>query len=110
MSVDPLRETGAEDARIARRVMNRAIRRLNILEYLILGAAALAAVVGGWLVALLAGSAFGARFGITWLVASLLLFVIPGAVVWVMDKRERSSAKKKDANETREDSPGRGDD
>lgn len=111
MSGDPLREPGAEDAQIARKVMSRAIRRLNILEFLILGAAGLAATAGGWLVAILAGSAFGGRFGITWLVASLLLFVIPGAVVWTMDKRARRSAeKKKEASETREDSPGRGDD
>ena len=68
--------------RVARRVMDRAIRRLNILESLILAGAAAAAMVGGWLTAWLAQGAFGTPFRPTWFIASLLMFVVPGALVW----------------------------
>ena len=108
MAKDPSREPGADDARAARAVMNRAIRRLNVLESLILGAAGLAAIAGGWLAALLSRSAFGFPFRITWLASSVLLFVIPGALAWTMERRGRRQAPNKDSKETRDDAPGRG--
>ena len=69
--------------------MDRAIRRLNFLEFIILAGAAFAAVVGGWLTALLARNALGASFRVTWFVASLLLFVVPGVLVWSRERRSR---------------------
>lgn len=64
-----------------RRAMERAIRRLNVVEYVLLGGAALMALLGGAAVAWILGMAAGAPFHVSWLVASLLLFVIPGVIV-----------------------------
>lgn len=83
-----------------REVMERAIRRLNILEYVILGAAALLALVGGALVAWLLGEVAEVPFRISWLVASLLLFVVPGGIVYA---RERLSTAGREAVEQGED-------
>lgn len=58
--------------------MNRAVRRLTVLEWLALAAAAVASLAGGALAAFLAASAFGLPFRPTWPVASLLFFVVPG--------------------------------
>lgn len=70
-----------------REVMERAIRRLNILEYVILGATGLLALLGGALVAWLVSSMVEVSFRVSWVVASLLLFVIPGAVVYSREHR-----------------------
>ena len=85
---DPLHLDGGR-SRAAREVMDRAIRRLNILESLILAGAAVAALVGGWLTAFLAQSAIGLPFRPTWFVASLALFVVPGFLVWSRERRAR---------------------
>ena len=101
-------DPGEEETRIARDAMNRAMRRLGVLEAILLGAAAIAALAGGWLAALLARSAFGFPFRTTWLVSSLLLFVIPGVLAWTMGKRGRYAHPKMDIKGTSDDSPGRG--
>jgi hypothetical protein len=44
-----------EAARITREVTERAIRRLDVLEWVILAGAVLFAVIGGWMVAVLLG-------------------------------------------------------
>lgn len=69
-------------------VMQRAIRRLGILEHLFIGLAALAALVAGALVAWLLGQAFGLPFRPTWAVASIVLFVVPGGVSWWRVRRQ----------------------
>ncbi len=63
-----------------RRTMERAIRRLNALEYAMLLAAAFFALAGGAVVAFLLAPA-GISFRVSWAVASLLLFLIPAAGV-----------------------------
>lgn len=73
-------------SRAAREAMDRAIRRLNLLEFLILGGAAFAAVVGGWLTAWLARG-LGVPFRPAWFLASFLLFAVPGVLVWRRDRR-----------------------
>lgn len=98
-------ETGAEDARVARKVMNRAIRRLNVLEWLLLGAAAVASLAGGWLAALLGRSALGLPFRGTWMTASLLLFLIPGGIAWAAERRSRRTPPPKVGQADREDQP-----
>jgi len=98
-------EAGAEDARAARKVMNRAIRRLNVLEWLLLGAAAIASLAGGWLAALLGRSALGLPFRGTWMTASLLLFLIPGGIAWAAERRSRKAPPPSDGPEDREDQP-----
>ena len=91
---------------MVRQVMSRAIRRLNLLEAILLGAAAVAAVAGGWLAAYLGRGAFGWPFRTTWLAASVLLFAIPGVLAWTMDRS--GGSKESGRGKTRDDSPGRG--
>jgi uncharacterized membrane protein len=76
-----------ERAKEARRIADRAIRRLDILEYVILLAAALMALVGGALVAWLLTALIGFSYRITWAVSSILLFVIPGGSVYLRELR-----------------------
>ena len=88
----PARGPGTEDTRAARKVMTRAIRRLNVLEWILLAAAAVASLAGGWLAALLGRSALGLPFRATWMIASLLLFLIPGAMALLAERRSRNTA------------------
>jgi len=76
-----------EAARLAREVAARAIRRLDILEWVILGVAALLAVGGGWLVAVVLASVVSLPFGLVWTVAALLLIGVPA---WVALRKHRS--------------------
>ena len=82
----------ARRSEAAREAMDRANRRLNLLEFIILGGAALAAVVGGWLTAWLARNALGVPFRLTWVLASLLLFVVPGVLVWSRERRAQGAS------------------
>lgn len=79
--------SAGDQNKAVRKVADRAIRRLGVLEVLILAGAAVAALAGGALAAFLAASAFGWPFGPTWLVASLLFFVVPGLVAWARSTR-----------------------
>lgn len=79
-----------KEARITREVAGRALRRLNVLEYLILLAALLLSLAGGALAAWVLEVALGAPFRISWAAASLLLFIVPGAFVYLRElRRER---------------------
>ena len=64
-----------------RRVMDRAIRRLDLFEYVLFGGAAFVSLLGGAAIAWILQVLVGAPFRIFWVVMSLLLFVVPGAVV-----------------------------
>lgn len=71
------------DARLSRdvqEVAKRAVRRLDVLEWVILGAAAVLALVAGALIAVIAQAALGVSFRATWFGASLVLFVVPAAL------------------------------
>lgn len=82
----------------AREALGRAIRRLDILEYFILGAIAILSLLGGALVAFLAVQLVGVPFRATWAVSSILIFVIPAAVVWGREVRPgRTPSKQPDA-------------
>jgi hypothetical protein len=77
-----------EAARVTSEVARRAIRRLDVLEWVILAAAVGLAVVGGALVAwILAGSA-GGGFRLVWMVTSGLLLIVPGVIVLIRHRRE----------------------
>lgn len=78
--------------REARETVHRAIRRLNVLEYVILTLVVLLSLAGGALLAFLASSLVGVPFRITWAVASVLIFVIPAAIVWGKEVRVRRGA------------------
>jgi len=75
---------GAEEARI---VAERALRRLSLLEYLILLAAVVLALLGGALVGWILKTALGSPFRIGWSVSSLLLFTLPGGTVYLRELR-----------------------
>ena len=69
-------------------VMDRAIRRLGVLEHLFIGLAAVAALIAGALVAWLLGQAFGLPFRPTWAASALLLFILPGGISWWRVRRD----------------------
>jgi len=75
-----LRRTDSKNAARARKVTQRAIRRLDLLEWVMWGSGAMMAMVGGGVIAWFMGVALGWSFRPTWLVLSILLFVIPGGV------------------------------
>ena len=93
-----------EDVQAAREVVSRAIRRLNLLETLIMGAAVVLALLGGWLGALLARTVLGLPLRTTWMVLSVLLFVVPGALAWTMERRKRRQARR-EADAAARDNP-----
>lgn len=80
--------------------MERALWRLNVLEYVILGFALLLALGGGALVAWILEGSFGVSFRLSWVIVSLFLFVVPGVMVF---GRERSAKKRSDDTENREE-------
>lgn len=72
-----------------RRMMETAIRRLNALEYVILGFAMVLSLLAGALAAWMVANLTGASFRLAWALSSLLFFVVPG---WVVFRRERRAA------------------
>ena len=76
-----------------RRMMETAIRRLNVLEYLILGLAMGLALLAGALSAWMVESLTGASFRLSWTLLSLLFFVVPG---WIVFRRERRARARRD--------------
>ena len=74
-----------------REVTARAIRRLDLFEYVILGGAAVLALAAGALAALVVAQAFGAPFRTSWAVASLTFFVVP-AIVARLRSRSKDEA------------------
>jgi len=81
-----------EAARLTREVTARAIRRLDYLEWLIFAGAALLAMIGGALIALLLAGPLGLAFRATWLISSALLFVIPGLIALIVLRRSDAGA------------------
>ena len=70
-----------------RRMMETAIRRLNVLEYVILGFAMVLALFAGALTAWMVENLTGAPFRLSWALSSLLFFVVPGLVVFRRERR-----------------------
>ena len=70
--------------------METAIRRLNALEYVILGVVMVLALLAGALVARTVGFVTGEPSRLVWAISSLLFFVVPG---WVVLRRERQARK-----------------
>lgn len=87
--------------REARETVHRAIRRLNVLEYVILIVVVLLSMAGGALLAFLANSLVGVPFRITWAVASVLIFVIPAAIVWGKEVRVGGGSTRRGTEEDR---------
>lgn len=82
------------DVQEVRATLNRAVRRLNVLELILLGAAVIAALGGGWLAALLGVKAFGLPFRATWITASFAFFIIPAGLALGIERSKRRAARK----------------
>jgi len=85
----------SEEARLTREVASRAVRRLDILEWVILSGAAILSLVGGALLAALVSSSSGLAFRPTWVVASLLLFGVPGVIALRRMRRDEREMRAK---------------
>ena len=77
--------------RETRRMMERAVGRLNVFEYVLMGGAAVLALLGGAAIGWILQITAGIPFRITWFVASLLLFVVPGTAVLRREARAEST-------------------
>jgi hypothetical protein len=77
-----------EAARVTSEVARRAIRRLDVLEWVILAAAVGLAVGGGALLAWLLTGSSRENFRLIWMITSVLLFVVPGGIVLLRTKTE----------------------
>jgi hypothetical protein len=86
--VTPPTQWEREASKVTREVARKAIRRLDVLEWVILAATMALAIGGGALVALLVVGREGAGFRGTWIVTSLLLLIVPGAVVLLRQRKE----------------------
>ena len=84
--------TASDDARIraAREVTDRAVRRLGLLETVLTVAAGLFAVAAGAVAAFFVSDLVGWAFRPTWIVASLLFFVVPAGVVLIRARRDEA--------------------
>ena len=81
-----------EDVRVTQEVTARAIRRLNVLEWVILGGAGLIAVLGGALVSWLIAAQLKVSFRLTWIGLSMLLLAVPGLIVILRSGRGESTS------------------
>lgn len=78
-----------EDVRVTSEVARRAIRRLNVFEWVILAIAMALAVGGGALVAWVAVGRSSPWFRTVWTATSLLVFIVPALVVMWRHRKER---------------------
>jgi uncharacterized membrane protein len=92
-----------EAAELARIVAQRAIRRLDILEYVMFFAGAVLATVAGALAAWLLEGIAGWDFRTTWVWGSIVLFVVPGTIAIIMIKRDERSDARRAAERDRDD-------
>lgn len=94
-----------EAARMAQVVTRRAIKRLDILEWVILFAGVGLAMFGGAVVAWIFAGMAGWDFRTTWIGASIVLFVVPGGIAVIKIRREEREAALRQA-ETRNEEEG----
>ncbi len=81
-------EAGGPEARATNEALTWVLRRLDVLEYLILFLALALALLGGALVAWVLNSALGISFRWSWAAGSLLLFILPGGFVYLREFRK----------------------
>jgi uncharacterized membrane protein len=82
-------------------MMNRAMRRLGVLEVILLALAAVAALAAGALTGWLLNHGLGWSFRWVWSTSSLLYFVVPGGIAWWKSRRDelrRQTRKGEDRN------------
>ncbi len=91
-----------EAARALREVAARAARRLAWLEWAIYALAAVLAVAAGALVGVLLSDAFGLPFRPSWMVASMLLFIVPASLSYRRVRRDRRAMRSRSSPNTDE--------
>lgn len=91
--------TPDDEARAAREVTHRAIRRLGWLETILMLSAGLMALLAGAVTAWLVSDLTGMAFRIVWVGASLIFFIVPGGLVLVRARREEAARKARLRNE-----------
>ena len=77
----------------------RAIKRLDVLEWVAWGAGAIMAMVAGGVVAWVMGGLVGWSFRPTWMVASMLLFVIPGGAAIIKIRKDERAETNRNSND-----------
>ena len=95
-----------EASKVTREVARRAIRRLDVLEWVILAVTVVLAVGGGGLVAVLLVGQSGSGFRGTWIVTSLLLLIVPGVVVLARHRRDERRRDAKASGQAERDEDG----
>ena len=83
-----LNAEAAKEAQATNEALTWVLRRLDVLEYLILFLALALALLGGALVAWVLNSALGISFRWSWAAGSLLLFILPGGFVYLREFRK----------------------
>lgn len=71
-------------------MMERAVKRLGVIEGLLLALAAIAALLAGALTGWLLNDALGWSFRWSWSVASMAYFVVPAGIAWWKSREERA--------------------
>lgn len=90
------------EARAAREVTARAIRRLDLLQALLLVGTGVLAVGGGALIAWLLAARAGLPFRATWIATSVVIFVVSGGISLVrMARAHRAAARRSEPDEPR---------
>jgi len=89
-------DPGRKEAEASQEALSWVLRRLNVLEYLILFLALALALVGGALVAWVLNSSLGLSFRWSWTIGSLLLFILPGGYVYLREFRKRGVSSDQD--------------
>lgn len=92
-----------EDSRLTHEIAHRAIRRLDVLEWVMLAGAAGMAIVGGALVAWVLDGVVAWSFRTLWMVTALFLFAVPGAIVFTQLRREEARSRARLEREPDED-------
>jgi len=87
-----------------RETVVRAIRRIAVLEWVLLGVIVVLSLLGGAVIALLVVSLVELPYRLTWAVASIAIFVVPAVTVWRKELRvkKRSQSITNDAQGTSE--------
>lgn len=91
-----------EDARRTHVVAARAVRRLEVLEWVLLVGAVVVALGGGALLAALLAAPLGVAFRTLWMAASVAMLVVPGGLALRRARKEERTVRPVTPNETEE--------
>jgi hypothetical protein len=96
---------GGGGAAGTRDVTRRAVRRLGLLETVLVVAAAVFALAAGAVTAFMVSQLSGLPFRPTWIVASILFFAVPALGVAVRGRREDAAVRRRLESMSPTDSP-----